>query len=66
MPHKVIMNSGRVYVMHDYEEKKYSNGWIYFKDEYDNCIIGLRKSNVEAEVWEGRGCEYEIERVNQN
>lgn len=66
MPHKVIMNSGRVYILEKYENKKYQNGWIYFEDERGNSIVGLRKDNVEAEVWLGQEEYWEIERVNHN
>lgn len=64
MPHKIVMNSGRTYLIDDYEEKKYKSGWIYFYDEYDDTIIGFRKDLVEAEVWQEDG--WEMERVNNN
>jgi len=52
MPDKIIMNSGRVYLINEYEEMIYKNGWIYFRDEYDDPIIGFRKDIVEAKVWQ--------------
>lgn len=60
------MNSGRVYLIHEYEEKKYTSGWIYFYDEYDDTIIGFRKDLVEAEVWIDDDDHWTVEQVNSN
>lgn len=61
---KVIMQSGRVYIVEEYDEKVYKNGWIYFMDDSDDTILGLRKDAVEAEVWQSD--RYEQTHINEN
>lgn len=65
MVHKVVMQSGRVYEIPDYDEKDYTKNWIYFSDSNGDTIIGLRKDDVEAEVFQD-GDQWTQGRVNSN
>lgn len=51
-PTKFIMSSGRTYEIPDFHDKKYKNGWVYFYDNSGSTIIGLRKDQIEAEIWD--------------
>lgn len=64
MADKIIMNSGRVYNINEYEDVGYTNGWIHFRDQYDDPIIEFRQDLVEAKVFQEDG--WVREPVNSN